>query len=318
MNLQTIAQALGGEVTGRQVLAPGPGHSPKDRSLAVSISSHAPDGFICYSHAGDDWRACRDYVRGKLGLPEWQPGDDREQQRTIQPWQIDKWDFGVIDAQTEDGKRSEDDLIRIERAQALWKEAGDPRHTPAEDYLRARALNLLDDLARTVLRFHPRTPWRNEDTGRTERIPCLIAAFRSIDDDMITAVHRIRVDQPGRWPKTERRMLGVVHRAAIKLAPAGDELLIAEGLETAMSPRQNGMTIPCWALGSVGAISFFPTMLGIRKLKIAREPGNASERAIRICRQRWWRAGRGVIIIRSASGGDLNDAIMARVAGGSK
>ncbi len=66
---------------GRQILAPGPGHSPRDRSLAVKLSPNAPDGFVVYSHVGDDWRACRDYVKQKLGIPAWQPGD--EQQRTI-------------------------------------------------------------------------------------------------------------------------------------------------------------------------------------------------------------------------------------------
>jgi hypothetical protein len=33
-----IALALGGEVHGREVLAPGPGHSAKDRSLSVTLS----------------------------------------------------------------------------------------------------------------------------------------------------------------------------------------------------------------------------------------------------------------------------------------
>jgi putative DNA primase/helicase len=317
-NLQTMARTLGGEVAGRQVLAPGPGHSTRDRSLAVRISNDAPDGFLCHSHAGDDWRVCRDHVRAKLGLPTWQPGDDHHHERTIKPSHIDKWDFGTVDAEAEGRGRTEDDLIRIERAQAIWNESRDPRRTPAEDYLRSRALNLADDVAGAVLRFHPACPWRNENTGRTDRVLCLIAAFRSIDDDTITGIHRIRVDQPTRWPKTDRRMLGLVHRAAIKLAPVGDELLIAEGLETAMSPRQADITTPCWALGSVGAISFFPIIPGIKKLKIAAEPGNASERAIRICRQRWRREGHRVITVRSASGGDLNDAIMARAAGGVK
>ena len=31
-SLQTVAKALGGEVNGGQVLAPGPGHSAKDRA----------------------------------------------------------------------------------------------------------------------------------------------------------------------------------------------------------------------------------------------------------------------------------------------
>jgi putative DNA primase/helicase len=309
--LQTIARALGGEVSGRQVLAPGPGHSPKDRSLAVSISNDAPDGFILYSHSGDDWRECRDYVRGKLGLPSWQPGDDRERQRTIQPSHIDKWDFGVVDAQSEDRRRTEDDLIRIGWAQKLWSESSDPRGTLAEDYLHSRALVLPDELAGGVLRFHPACPWRNEDTGRTDRIPCLIAAFRSIDDDIITGIHRIRLDRPERWPKTERRMLGVVHRAAVKLgAPAG-KLTIGEGLETCMAACQLGLG-PAWALGSVGAISFFPTLDGVAELKILAESGDASGRAIQICGRRWRRAGRRVLISRPNVGSDHNDVLMQR------
>ena len=69
MDLRSLARALGGEVVGGQVLAPGPGgHSRKDRSLSVRLSPTAPDGFLAFSHAGDDWRACRDHVKARLGL----------------------------------------------------------------------------------------------------------------------------------------------------------------------------------------------------------------------------------------------------------
>jgi hypothetical protein len=67
MNLRAVASALGGEVCGGQVIAPGPGHSPKDRSLAVRPSPDAPDGFVVHSHAGDDPLKCKDYVRAKIG-----------------------------------------------------------------------------------------------------------------------------------------------------------------------------------------------------------------------------------------------------------
>jgi hypothetical protein len=61
-DLQHIAHALGGEVLGHQVLAPGPGHSSHDRSLAVRPVQNAPDGLLIYSHSGDDWRRCREHV----------------------------------------------------------------------------------------------------------------------------------------------------------------------------------------------------------------------------------------------------------------
>jgi hypothetical protein len=71
--LQEIARALGGEISGDQALAPGPGHSPRDRSLCVKLSGEDPSGFIVHSFAGDDPIECKDYVRARLGLPEWEP-----------------------------------------------------------------------------------------------------------------------------------------------------------------------------------------------------------------------------------------------------
>jgi putative DNA primase/helicase len=68
LDLRTMARALGGEVVGRQVLAPGPGHSPRDRSLSVTLSPSSPDGIIVFSHAGDPWQACKDHVKTLLGV----------------------------------------------------------------------------------------------------------------------------------------------------------------------------------------------------------------------------------------------------------
>jgi hypothetical protein len=73
VSLQQLAQALGGEISNGQVLAPGPQHSPKDRSLAVKLSSTAPDGFVVFSFAGDDDIECRDYVRAMIGAPAFKP-----------------------------------------------------------------------------------------------------------------------------------------------------------------------------------------------------------------------------------------------------
>jgi hypothetical protein len=71
-DLRALARLLGGEISGSQILAPGPGHSPRDRSLCVRLSATAPDGFVIFSHANDDFAACRDFVRERLGLKrEW-------------------------------------------------------------------------------------------------------------------------------------------------------------------------------------------------------------------------------------------------------
>ena len=48
VDLRQIAKILGGYiVSGRQVLVPGPGHSPRDRSLSVTFR---PDGTF-YTHS---------------------------------------------------------------------------------------------------------------------------------------------------------------------------------------------------------------------------------------------------------------------------
>ena len=306
---KSVALALGGEVSGGEVLAPGPNHSPKDRSLSIKLDPSAPDGFVVQSFANDDWRECRDYVRSRLGLPRWEPGDGRERQRTIKPSHIDKWDFATVDAEAEERHRTEDDLVRIERAQNIWDEA-DARGPAGDAYLQSRALELPDNLAGDVLRFHRRVPWRNENTGQTERIACLIAAFRSVDDDQITAIHRIRVDHPEHWPKADRRMLGVVHRAAVKLGSPDGKLAIGEGVETCLAAAQLGLGPAAWALGSVGGISFFPVLEGVSQLTILGESGDASARSVKICGRRWHRAGRRVRIARSPVGSDLNDFLM--------
>src|SRR6516225_8184723 len=70
LSLQQLAAALGGKVSGDQVLAPGPGHSAGDLSMAVKPTA---DGYTVHSHAGDDWKACRDHIDERIGAPKWEP-----------------------------------------------------------------------------------------------------------------------------------------------------------------------------------------------------------------------------------------------------
>jgi hypothetical protein len=72
-SINRISQIMGGDVAGGEALVPGPGHSAEDRSLAVKLDGAAPDGFVTHSFAGDDPIVCRDFVRKKLGLPEFEP-----------------------------------------------------------------------------------------------------------------------------------------------------------------------------------------------------------------------------------------------------
>jgi len=299
IDLRNLQRALGGEISGGQLLCPGPGHSPRDRSLAVRPSS---GGFIVYSHCGDDWALCKDYVRERLGS-QWQPGDERD--RRVDPSRLKSFERAAVEAEAERRPLTQDDRVRIERARALWDEATDPRGTLAEQYLRARALALGDDLAGKILRYHPRCPWRDENTGATVRVPALVAVFRSVDDDAVTAIQRVALTAEA--AKIGRRMLGIVHRAAVKLDQVGDILHVGEGVETMMAARQLGLT-PAWALGSAGMVARFP-VTSTGHLRICGERDEASARAVELCTRRWQAAGRQVQVVLPTVGKDLNDEL---------
>jgi putative DNA primase/helicase len=302
IDLRAAARALGGDVIGRDaVAAPGPGHSPKDRSLTVRLL--AGDDFLVYSHASDDWQVCKDYVRQRLGLPPWQPGDGQD--RRVPPSQVKEFDRAAINAEGERRERSANDVLRIKRACAVWDAGVDPRGTPVEAYLWSRALILDDAIAGAVLRYHPACPWRDENTGATVGVPALVAVFRSVDDDAVTAIQRVALTAEG--GKIGRRMLGIVHRAAVKLDQAGDPLHVGEGVETMMAARQLGLA-PAWALGSAGMVARFP-VTSAGHLRICGERDEASARAVELCTRRWQAAGRQVQVVLPTVGKDLNDEL---------
>jgi putative DNA primase/helicase len=303
--LAELHRALGGKIdAGRRVLCPGPGHSAQDESLAVRPSATAPEGFTVHSHAGDDWKVCRDYVRERLGMPAFEPG--RRGSGSVRPARI---------GQPADQFGEDRDLKRVERtkrrAVARFNEAQDPRNTIVETYLASRNLSLPDELAGTVLRFHPARPWKDDETGELLKVPAMVAAMRDIRTDDLTAIHRTRLTPDG--CKIGRKMMGKASGAAIKLDPDENVCLglhVGEGLETCLAARQLGFR-PVWALGSASAIAAFPVLSGIDALSILAEDDatGANARAIEACAERWLAAGREVLRIASLWGGDINDAL---------
>src|SRR5262249_57132915 len=100
------------------------------------------------------------------------------------------------------------------------------------------------------------------------------AALRSADDDAVTEFQGVALTAEG--AKIARRMLGIVHRAAVKLDQAGDTLHVGEGVETMMAARQLGLA-PAWALGSAGMVAHFP-VTSTGHLRICGERDEASAR----------------------------------------
>jgi hypothetical protein len=264
MDIRKAAAALDGDVVGRdQVLCPGPGHSRGDRSLSVRFTAN---GFVCHSHAGDDWRDCREEVSRRLGEDPWRPPAPRQR---------------LPDNDTVD---------RVGWARALWRDTVPAKGTPAERYLvETRRLELPDTEA---IRFHPRLKFSH--TG--EFLPAIVCALMDIRTNEFTGVHRtfLRDDQ-----KVGVLSLGRKLGSAIKIDPdsaVATGLAVAEGLESAIAARF--IYRPAWSLIDANGINGFPVLPGIEHLTIFadNDASRTGEVAAYACQERWQIEGREVEI----------------------
>ena len=231
--LRTLAIALGGVINGRSVLAPGPGHSAKDRSLSVTLSGTSPDGFMVYSHAGDDWQACRDHVRERLGLSPFKPGSTLQRERK------------PVEEKPSGNAR---------KAASLWS-IREPitEDCPVGLYLRG---------PRRYSGQFPPTLGYLPPNGKHP--PAMIAAFGFCDEPEpgvidppadVTGVHITRLTPDGRKAPIDpvKIMLGPSMGLPVVLAPANDLLAIdiTEGIETGLSVLEmRGAGV--WAAGAAG------------------------------------------------------------------
>lgn len=284
--LRSWAVALGGTVSGNSVLAPGPGHSRVDRSLSVTMSAGSSDGFIVFSHAGDDWKMCRDYVRSIVGIEPFNPRKIIHQKSLATP------------------------DINCKLALTIWHRAFDPRGTIVERYLKFRELELPDE----AIRFHPTCVF-----GR-ECFHAMVCLVRNIITNEPQGIHRTALTADGaaikRDGKTLRMSLGTIAGGAVKFDSDEDVTMgvcIGEGVETCLSGRMIGYR-PVWSVLSTGGIAAFPVLPGIDGLTIFGEHDarGASEKAITACAERWIAAGKDVLTEWPMSGNDLNDEVRSR------
>jgi hypothetical protein len=201
VNVRDLARALGGEVSGLQVLAPGPGHSHGDRSLAVRLSRSAPDGLLVFSHCGDDWRLCRKHVGERLGLARRRP-DARLPIHTASPDRANETEVAA----------------RTRRALAIWYETADPHGTPVWRHLAARgiALSKLPSRIHAALRWHPHCPWG----AGGARHGCMVALWTDAVSGEPRAIHRTAITNAG--AKVGRKTLGPNAGCVIRLWPDGE------------------------------------------------------------------------------------------------
>ena len=227
-SVDAAAKLLGGEASGLQVRAPGPGHSTSDRSMSVRFDPRAPDGFVVTSFAGDGWQQCRDHVATRLDLRLFEHG------RRRRPMPVHG-----------DSVASND---KSDVAAALWRKSQPIGGTLGERYLR-EGRGILCALPPTI-RFlppsgrHPATILTAFGTP-LESEPGVLA----VECMDVPAVHRIQLNAEG--SKLGKAMLGSPAGLPLVVAPWTDShgLVIAEGVEDALSAHQ-ATGLAAWAGGS--------------------------------------------------------------------
>jgi hypothetical protein len=291
--LATIARALGGEVAGDHVRAPGPGHSKKDDSLSIHVDPTAPSGVRVHSFAGDDWRNCLDYVKGRLGITD-----------TAAPRSFTR--------QAE--RPAPDDGERIARAMTIWNQAGELRNTAGWKHLASRGVDLAQmppDL-HDALRWHPACPWEKGRHG------CMVALFTDAISGEPKAIHRTAVTPAGE--KIGRKALGPTGGCVIRLWPDEDVtegLVCGEGIETTLAAATRiehlgTLLQPAWATASAGNMAKLPVLGGIEALTLLvdNDANEAGQRAAMECSARWTAARREVIrLVPRQPGADFNNLV---------
>lgn len=149
---------------------------------------------------------------------------------------------------------------RARIAATVWQEALPIWGTPAEAYLRGRGLDL--DPAQRALRFHP-DAWHGPTA---HRFPALVALLEGC---ALPAVHRtwLKPDGSGKADlEPNRAMLGTVQGGAVRLLEGKGPLVVAEGIETALSLACGFLPAPMclWAALSTS---------GLRGLRLPSTPG---------------------------------------------
>jgi hypothetical protein len=163
------------------------------------------------------------------------------------------------------------------RAVALWNHSVPCEGTKAQRYLHARGLTIDPPPS---LRFCADHVYRPAMPARGVIVPAMVAAVQALDG-RITAVQVTALDRSEDRKfsdKGARKIYGPVGSGAVRLAEAGQDLGLAEGVEDALGAMQ--LTgIPCWAC--LGAVRMHRVEIpaSVRTLHIFADADDAGERA---------------------------------------
>ncbi len=214
--------------------------------------------------------------------------------------------IGVANSSKPD--RREDQKNR-DYALKLWNASFPAENTVIEKYLYSRGIAAAIPLDIRLLPGH-----RHRPSGRV--CPVMLAAIRRWPSKDLIAVHRtwLLPDGSGKAPlEPEKMMLGPASGGAVQLSAPAKKMVIAEGLETALSVMQEtGLSV--WAglstSGMTGlALPDFPLA---QEIIIAGDNDPAGRKAVTQAAEKWTKEGREVRLAFPPVNQDFNDLILEK------
>lgn len=196
---------------------------------------------------------------------------------------------------------------RALQASYLWNEAQPIAGTLAETYLRGRGIACpLPD----SLRFHPAC-WHGPTA---KRYPAVVAAVQGADR---ASVHRtfLRADATGKAAlDPAKMMLGGAAGGAVRLTQGPGPLVVAEGIETALSLASGLLSAPAavWAALSTSGVRNLRLPDGPGRLTIAPDGDKAGREAANALAARAHMLGWHVALLPAPDGRDWNDILMMK------
>jgi putative DNA primase/helicase len=198
---------------------------------------------------------------------------------------------------------------RIAMARRLWATTQEARDSPVVRYLASRGITAAP--LPPSLRGAPRC---RHPSGIY--LPAMVARVDNIDGELI-GVHRtyLRPDGLGKAHiEPAKAMLGLVGGGSVRLASAGETLMIGEGIETTLATMQ-AMELPGWAaLSTSGLVALMlPAIVRTVIILADHDTNGVGERAARLAANRWLGEGRRVrIAMPPQPGTDFNDVMLGR------
>jgi putative DNA primase/helicase len=142
--------------------------------------------------------------------------------------------------------------------------------------------------------------------------PQMVGAVQRVGADGVVAVHRtfLQIDGMGKFGiEPVRMMMGPAKGGAVRLAPLGPVLMVAEGIENALSAME-ATGLPAWAALSASGVEALVLPPEVREAIILADHDKAGQEAADTAAHRWVKEGRKVgVAMPKATGADFNDVL---------